>query len=56
VEQKFRNYAAAVLPQSGIEEVIHVIGRLEDFDSSRKLMALLRAGPRSRAMAAAVFG
>jgi len=53
VEQKFRNYAAAVLPQSGIEEVIHAVGRLEDFDSSRKLMALLRAGPRSRAMAAA---
>jgi len=53
VEQKFRNYAAAVLPQSGIEEVIHAVGRLEDFDSARKLMALLRAGPRSRAMAAA---
>jgi 2-methylcitrate dehydratase PrpD len=53
VEQKFRNYAADVLSQARIEEVIDAVGRLEDFGSARKLMALLRTTPRARAIAAA---
>jgi 2-methylcitrate dehydratase PrpD len=53
VEQKFRSYAADVLSQARIEEVIDAVGRLEDFGSVRKLMALLRATPRARAIAAA---
>jgi 2-methylcitrate dehydratase PrpD len=53
VEQKFRNYATTVLPQSAIETVIDAVGRLENFDSARKLMALLRTASQSRAMAAA---
>jgi 2-methylcitrate dehydratase PrpD len=53
VEQKFRLYAASVLPDARIEEVIAAVNRLESFDSVRELMALLRAAPRRRAMAAA---
>jgi 2-methylcitrate dehydratase PrpD len=53
VEQKFRLYAASVLPDVRIEEVIDAVNRLESFDSVRELMALLRAAPRTRAMAAA---
>jgi hypothetical protein len=53
VEQKFRLYAAGVLPDVRIEEVIDAVNRLESFDSVRELMALLRAAPRRRAMAAA---
>jgi aconitate decarboxylase len=53
VEQKFRLYAAGVLPDVRIEEVIDAVNRLESFDSVRELMALLRAAPRTRAMAAA---
>ena len=53
VEQKFRLYAASVLPDVRIEEVIDAVSRLESFDSVRELMALLRAAPRRRAMAAA---
>ena len=49
VEQKFRLYAASVLPDVRIEEVIDAVSRLE----VRELMALLRAAPRRRAMAAA---
>jgi len=53
VEQKFRDYAADVLSEARIEEVIDAVGRLEDFGSARKLMALLRTTPRARAIAAA---
>ena len=53
VEQKFRLYAASVLPDARIKEVIDAVNRLETFDSARELMALLRAAPRTRAMAAA---
>jgi 2-methylcitrate dehydratase PrpD len=53
VEQKFRLYAASVLPDVRIEQVIDAVNRLESFDSVRELMALLRAAPRTRAMAAA---
>jgi 2-methylcitrate dehydratase PrpD len=53
VEQKFRTYAAGVLAESHIEDVIEAVGRLETFGSARKLMDLLRAPPRARAMAAA---
>jgi 2-methylcitrate dehydratase PrpD len=53
VEQKFRSYAADVLSEARIEEVIDAVGRLEDFGSVRKLMTLLRATPRARAIAAA---
>jgi hypothetical protein len=42
-----------VLSQARIEEVIDAVGRLEDFGSVRKLMTLLRATPRARAIAAA---
>jgi 2-methylcitrate dehydratase PrpD len=51
VEQKFRTYAAGVLPEPHIADVIGAVGRLEHFGSVRKLMDLLRAA--SRAMAAA---
>jgi 2-methylcitrate dehydratase PrpD len=53
VEHKFRSYAANVLPPPAIEAVIDAVGRLENFDSARKLMALLRTASQSRAMAAA---
>jgi aconitate decarboxylase len=53
VEQKFRLYAASVLPDARIKEIIDAVNRLETFDSARELMALLRAAPRTRAMAAA---
>ena len=53
VEQKFRLYAGSVLPDSRVEEIIDAVNRLEAFGSVRELMALLRAAPRTRAMAAA---
>jgi 2-methylcitrate dehydratase PrpD len=53
VEQKFRTYAAGVLTESRIEELIGAVAQLEKFGSVRQLMALLRAAPRARAMAAA---
>jgi len=53
VEQKFRDYAAGVLPQMQIEKTIDAVNGLETFGSVRGLMALLRAAPRSRAMTAA---
>jgi 2-methylcitrate dehydratase PrpD len=55
IEDKFRSYAAGVLPDSHIGDVLGAVDRLEDFGSVRKLMALLRAAPKtaSRAMAAA---
>jgi 2-methylcitrate dehydratase PrpD len=53
VEQKFRLYAADLLSQAHIEEAIDAVNRLEALGSVRELMSLLRAGPRTRAMAAA---
>ena len=53
VEQKFRLYAADLLSQAHLEEAIDAVNRLEAFGSVRELMSLLRAGPRTRAMAAA---
>jgi 2-methylcitrate dehydratase PrpD len=53
VEQKFRTYAAGVLTEPRIEELIGAVAQLEKFGSMRQLMALLRAAPRARAMAAA---
>jgi 2-methylcitrate dehydratase PrpD len=53
VEQKFRAYAAGMLSESHIDEVIGAIARLESFGSVRRLMDLLRAAPRARAIAAA---
>ena len=53
VEQKFRLYGAGVLAGGQIEEVIDAVNRLDAFDSVRALMALLRASPRPRAIAAA---
>jgi 2-methylcitrate dehydratase PrpD len=51
VEQKFRTYAAGVLPDAHVADVIEAVNALEDFGSVRKLMDLLRAP--LRAMAAA---
>ena len=45
--------AADVLSEARIDEAIDAVGRLEDFGSVRKLMALLRTTPRARAIAAA---
>jgi 2-methylcitrate dehydratase PrpD len=53
VEQKFRTYAAGVLAEAHVENVIEAVVRLERFGSVRKLMDLLRAPPPARAMAAA---
>jgi 2-methylcitrate dehydratase PrpD len=55
IENKFRSYATGVLPDSHIADVLGAVDRLEDFGSVRKLMALLRATPKSapRAIAAA---
>ena len=51
VEQKFRSYAAGVLPDAHIADVLKAVNRLEDFGSVRKLMELLRAPPRAMAAA-----
>jgi 2-methylcitrate dehydratase PrpD len=53
IEQKFRSYAAGVLSDAHVADVIAAIDRLEHFGSVRKLMDLLRGGLRARAMAAA---
>ena len=55
VEQKFRSYAADVLPDAHVEGVLKAVNRIEDFGSARKLLELLRAAPKpaTRAMAAA---
>lgn len=42
VEEKFRTYARARLPDSHVEEVIRTVARLEKLGSTRKLMDLLR--------------
>jgi 2-methylcitrate dehydratase PrpD len=51
IEDKFKSYAAGVLPQSAIADVLGAVDRLEDFGSVRKLMTLLRAAPRAMAAA-----
>jgi 2-methylcitrate dehydratase PrpD len=51
IEQKFRTYAEAVLPDAQIADVIGTVDRLENFGSIRKLMDLLRATPRAMAAA-----
>jgi 2-methylcitrate dehydratase PrpD len=42
IEDKFRAYAKGVLPDARAEEVIAMVGRLEELSSVRKLMDLLR--------------
>lgn len=51
VEDKFRTYAAGVLPPSHIADVIAAVDRLEDFGPVGHLMSLLRAAPRAMAAA-----
>jgi hypothetical protein len=51
IEQKFRSYAAGVLPDAHIAAVLGAVDRLEDFGSVRKLMGLLRTIPRAMAAA-----
>jgi 2-methylcitrate dehydratase PrpD len=53
IEQKFRIYAAGVLSAADADAVVKAIDRLEDFGSISTLMALLRTGTATRAMAAA---
>jgi len=53
VEHKFTLYAADLLSHAHVGEVIDAVNRLEDFDSVRALMTLLRGSLRPRAMAAA---
>ena len=53
IEQKFRSYAVGVLSDAHAADVIAAVNGIEDFGSVRKLMDLLRAAPRGRAMAAA---
>jgi 2-methylcitrate dehydratase PrpD len=53
IEQKFRSYATGVIADAHVDAVIGAVDRLEDFGSARRLMDLLRAGPRAQAMAAA---
>jgi 2-methylcitrate dehydratase PrpD len=53
IEQKFHSYAAGVIPDAHIAQVIGAIDRLEDFGSVRHLMDLLRGAPQAQAMAAA---
>ncbi len=54
IEEKFRTYAAGVLPDAQVDDVLKAINRLEDFGSVRTLLDRLRV-PRARhgAMAAA---
>ncbi|MBI3045448.1 MAG: MmgE/PrpD family protein [Betaproteobacteria bacterium] len=49
IEEKFRVYGEALLPQAQIEEAISSVTRLEDLKSARRLMDLLRAGDEKRA-------
>jgi 2-methylcitrate dehydratase PrpD len=53
VEEKFRLYAADVIPEANLARVIGAIDRLEDFGSVRQLMDWLRRRGGERAMAAA---
>jgi 2-methylcitrate dehydratase PrpD len=52
IEQKFRLYAAGVIPDANIAGVIGAIDRLEEFGSVRQLMTLLRGAARAHTMAA----
>jgi 2-methylcitrate dehydratase PrpD len=49
IEEKFRAYAGAVLPQGRIEEAIGSIARLEELKSARRLMDILKSGKEERA-------
>jgi 2-methylcitrate dehydratase PrpD len=49
IEQKFRTYAAGVLSEAQVADVIGAIAGLEDFGSIRGLMGLLRTAPRAMA-------
>jgi 2-methylcitrate dehydratase PrpD len=49
IEEKFRSYGKALLPQARIEEAIGSIARLEELKSARRLMEILRAGGEKRA-------
>jgi 2-methylcitrate dehydratase PrpD len=53
IEQKFRTYAAGVLPAADIDTIVKAVDRLEDFGSTSTFMDLLRTGAAPRAMAAA---
>src|SRR5438034_3842790 len=46
IEDKFRTYAAGVLSPAAIAGTIDAVANLEKLGSVRKLMAMLRAGPR----------
>jgi len=43
VEGKFRTYAKKIMPDSRIEEVIGIVSQLEELESTRRLMDILRA-------------
>jgi 2-methylcitrate dehydratase PrpD len=49
IEDKFRSYGKAVLPQANIEEAIGSIARLEELKSVSRLMEILRAAGETRA-------
>jgi 2-methylcitrate dehydratase PrpD len=49
IEEKFRSYGKAVLPQANIEEAIVSIARLEELKSVGRLMEILRTGGETRA-------
>jgi 2-methylcitrate dehydratase PrpD len=51
IEQKFRTYAAGILPDTDTERVIAAVDRLEDFGPVGRLMDLLRTAPRAMAAA-----
>jgi 2-methylcitrate dehydratase PrpD len=53
IEQKFRLYAAGVIPEANIAGVIGAVDRLEELGSVRHLTGLLRGAARTQAMAAA---
>jgi 2-methylcitrate dehydratase PrpD len=48
IEEKFRSYGKALLPQAGLEEAIASIARLEELKSVRRLMEILRSGEEKR--------
>jgi 2-methylcitrate dehydratase PrpD len=50
IEDKFRTYARALLPAATIEEAIGAISKLEDLESVRRLMDLVRLGDEMRAV------
>jgi 2-methylcitrate dehydratase PrpD len=43
VEGKFRTYAETIMPDSRIEEVIGIVSQLEELESTRRLMDIMRA-------------